>query len=433
MNTAETIPLVVCSDGVGAAASGASASSMATVARQAHSVPKGLGWFERVLFALVYLFVAGLVLVAYVVARFRDPELFAWGQHLLSQERGLWMLAVLPMGGLALLAALQFARRGRLRLSAVALLVAVLAGGAFLALGAIDYDSKFARRLVPGKRFKPNERYVARRFGVRLPKDWSTRSMAPTTPVVAATPAPPVKREISATSGRELFLRVCASCHGPRGEGMTGSGKELRVNEFVAGRDDAKLVDFLRVGRQPWDPANTTKVQMPGRGGDPRVTDDDLRDVVAYLRDMQKRFAATSTASTGSGVVTQPTSRATSVAGQPPTSQAVEEPPMFIVHRSYIPDAPPGPPGLSPAYLARFARPKWAIPDDAQDYFGMFFVLTGFGGLHVLAALGAVMAVLVTVLRRRLPYAVPSRLVAATAAWWWATGCWGLVHGLLYV
>lgn len=166
---------------------------------------------------------------------------------------------------------------------------------------------------------------------------------------------------------------------------------------------------------------------------DLRVTDDDLRDVVAYLREMQKHFAETSTASTGSGMATQPTASAASGAGQPPTSQAVEEPPVFIVHRSYIPDAPPGPSGLAPAYLARLARPNWAIPDNARDYFGMFFVLTGFGSLHVLAALATVVTALVTVLRRRLPDPVPTPLVAATAAWWWATGCWGLVYGLLYV
>lgn len=102
---------------------------------------------------------------------------------------------------------------------------------------------------------------------------------------------------------------------------------------------------------------------------------------------------------------------------------------MFIVHRSYIPDAPPGPPWFSPAYPAGLTRPRWAIPDDAQDYFRMFFVLTGFGGLPVLAAFVAVVAALITGLRRRSPDTVGPPLAAATAAWWWATGCWGWFMG----
>ncbi|MEW6251732.1 MAG: cytochrome c, partial [Planctomycetota bacterium] len=251
-----------------------------------------IGRVELGLFALLYAGLCGLVLVAYVVARVRDPALFAWGQHLLSPQRGLWLLAVLPAGGVALLAARHFAGRGQFRRAAAALGITVLAGGAFLVVCGIDYDSKVVRRLVPGKRFKPNERYVAWRFGVRLPRDWRTARAAPVAVVADAAAAPPAKREVSAAHGRELFLRVCASCHGVRGEGLIGSGKELRANEFVAAREDGKLVEFLKTGRQPWDPDNTTKVQMPARGGDPRVTDDDLRDVVAYLREMQKRGAA---------------------------------------------------------------------------------------------------------------------------------------------
>lgn len=408
--------------------------AIATAGQDAQSGGWGLPnhWFERVFFALIYLFIVGLVLIAYLVARFQEPSLFSWGRHLLSQPRGLWMTAVLPVGGLSLVAAVRFARRGHLRWSVVALLVTVLSGGAFIAVGAIDYDSKAFRRLVPGKRFKPRERYVARCFGVRLPADWGARAAAPPTTVLSATPVAPVKREISAKTGRDLFLRVCASCHGSQAEGMKGSGKDLRASEFVAGRDDVKLVDFLKVGRQPWDADNTTKVQMPARGGDPRVTDDDLRDVVAYLREVQKRVAETSKAASSGGAATQPTSGAIAVGGQPPTSQAVEEPPVFIMPRSYLPDAPEGPRGLSPAYLAKLARPRWAIPENAQDYFSMYFALAGLGGLHVLGAVVLVLTVLIGMLRRRASAAVPARLCTVTAAWWWATGGWGLVYLLIY-
>lgn len=431
MNTIQTISTSDCSAGAAEASRNPTGAVAPSASQGFQAVLEWLpcGRLESVLLAVIYVLVVGGVLSACVAARVREPELFGWGRHLLSLERGLWMTVVLPVGGVALHGALHFARRGLVRRAIVALLVALLAGAAFVAAGAIDYDSKAARRLVPGVRFKPSERYVARRFGVRLPADWGAPAPAARGPIAAAAPVTTAKREVSAASGREVFLRVCASCHGVHGEGLKGSGKELRVNEFVSSRDDGKLVDFLKTGRQPWDAENTTKVQMPGRGGDPRVTDDDLRDVVAYLREMQKRYAEKSDSS-GGGTTTEPASEA--AAGQAPASQAVEEPSVFIMHRSYLPDAPEGPRGLSPAYVAKLTRPAWAVPENAQTFFGVYFALTGLGGLHVLGAWALVVVTLVAALRRPRTITAPVRLSATAAVWWWATACWGLVYLLVY-
>jgi cytochrome c5 len=87
--------------------------------------------------------------------------------------------------------------------------------------------------------------------------------------------------------GEEIFNGTCIACHGVGAVGVVGLGPALTTSEFVAGLTDDELVAFLIVGRPDTDPANTTGISMPPRGGNASLTDDDLRAVVAYLRDLQ--------------------------------------------------------------------------------------------------------------------------------------------------
>jgi disulfide bond formation protein DsbB len=385
----------------------------------------GFGPVEVGVFVLINLALIAFLVIAYLVDRFHDPALHVWGQRLLSRPRGLAMTAVLPIGGLALLAGLWLGRKHSFRGMLVSACIAVLAAGAFITIGAIDYESKASRRLVPGKRFKPSERYVARRFGVRLPADWNAQSVAAATAAAATPVAAPRVREISTTHGREIFLRICATCHGPRGEGVIGSGKGLRDNAFVNARDEAKLVEFLKIGRQPWEPDNTTKVQMPPRGGDPRLTDDDLRDVAAYLRELSGGKKPGASTPAGDAPDQAPATT------QPAAAEAPDEPPPFVAHRSFLSDAPSGPSGLAASYVSGLLRPVWEIPDNAAGYFRLFFLLSGVGALYVVLAGLGVAAALVASLRRRATPAL-SELLLATVGWWWATGCWTVFFCLLY-
>ena len=50
--------------------------------------------------------------------------------------------------------------------------------------------------------------------------------------------------------------------------------------------DDDALLAFIKQGRSPSDPKNTTGIQMPPKGGNPAMSDDDILDVIAYLRTM---------------------------------------------------------------------------------------------------------------------------------------------------
>ena len=85
--------------------------------------------------------------------------------------------------------------------------------------------------------------------------------------------------------GETLFIS-CGACHGVDGMGITGLGKDLVDSEFVHGLSDDELVTFIKTGRPVWDAENTTGVDMPPRGGNPTLTDDDILAVVAYIRSL---------------------------------------------------------------------------------------------------------------------------------------------------
>jgi mono/diheme cytochrome c family protein len=105
-----------------------------------------------------------------------------------------------------------------------------------------------------------------------------------------ATPEPPSAPAPAGTAaeGEALFAQTCAACHGPKGEGVQGLGKDMTTSEFIAGKSDDELVEFVKVGRPPDDPLNTTGVAMLPKGGNPALTDEDLYDIVAFIRTLQQ-------------------------------------------------------------------------------------------------------------------------------------------------
>lgn len=90
--------------------------------------------------------------------------------------------------------------------------------------------------------------------------------------------------EAAMAEARTNYLRTCAMCHGPQGQGIGSLGNSLVGTEFMRGNNDEELVQFLKVGRMPNDPASTTGMLMPPRGADPSLTDEDLKNIVLYMR-----------------------------------------------------------------------------------------------------------------------------------------------------
>jgi disulfide bond formation protein DsbB len=85
-------------------------------------------------------------------------------------------------------------------------------------------------------------------------------------------------------AGQEKFVATCSACHGTAGEGVQGLGKDMTTSEFIADKTDKELLEFIKRGRDPSDPLNTTGIAMPPKGGNPALADKNLQDIIAYIR-----------------------------------------------------------------------------------------------------------------------------------------------------
>lgn len=86
------------------------------------------------------------------------------------------------------------------------------------------------------------------------------------------------------TRGFELYQGTCMACHGPEGAGIEGLGKPWVGSTFINSRTDAEMLAFLYEGRPADHPENTTGIAMAPKGGNPALTDEDLLDLIAYMR-----------------------------------------------------------------------------------------------------------------------------------------------------
>ena len=84
----------------------------------------------------------------------------------------------------------------------------------------------------------------------------------------------------AADSGADLFKAKCASCHGASGAGDTAMGKSMKLKDLgsaeVQGQSDADITNVIANGKKP----------MPGYKG--KLTDDQITDLVKYLRTLKK-------------------------------------------------------------------------------------------------------------------------------------------------
>lgn len=100
-----------------------------------------------------------------------------------------------------------------------------------------------------------------------------------------ATSAP--KTSVLSGPGASLFVSSCSACHGVLGTGVEGLGKSLKDSAWVKGKNDDELFAFIKQGRPIWDAENTTGIDMPPKGGNPALSDDDLRLIIAHMRRLQ--------------------------------------------------------------------------------------------------------------------------------------------------
>lgn len=112
-------------------------------------------------------------------------------------------------------------------------------------------------------------------------------SSSTATPEVSETQSPDLSASYDpelVALGQQVFSRQCSACHGQNAQGVPNLGLPLVDSQFVNDRTDAELLEFITTGRVPNDPQSQTGVIMPGKGGNPALTEDDILAVIAYLR-----------------------------------------------------------------------------------------------------------------------------------------------------
>lgn len=349
---------------------------------------------------------AGLFCV-YAVVRRAHPELFTYGHRYLDVGWGAINTVVLILSSFTMAMAVWAAQNNQKRDLVIFLALTLLCGIDFLGIKLIEYSHKFHDNLVWGLAFyrdpQSSAAATAEASGIgtsateggRYKTGEASQGALAAAPVVEVKAGDPVK-------GRGLFRNTCAACHGLRGEGIPGQGKDMRGSAFIGGLDDAGLLAFLHRGRMPNEPSNTTGRMMPPRGGNPFLSDADLLDIIGYVREIHAQSPAGAGAAAASG------GEAARPDAAQPTAEAApaDAPAEFLLERSVIPPGAVAPQGLRPGWDQPPQRPKAheapanprrdpQRPANLHIFFGLYFCMTGLHGLHVLAGLAVISVLLV--------------------------------------
>jgi len=81
--------------------------------------------------------------------------------------------------------------------------------------------------------------------------------------------------------GEAVYKAKCATCHGPDGVGATAAGKATKARDFCSG-------EVMKETDEDWTAIIVKgKNKMPAY--DKKITDAEIKDVVAYIRGLCKK------------------------------------------------------------------------------------------------------------------------------------------------
>jgi len=297
----------------------------------------------------------GAILTGYAFLRMSDSEAFTWAPKLLDRRMGWAAVASLIVGCLASAGAFGFGVAGKSRPARAFLAVGLLAGVATLVVRAIELPTIGHHAGFTPKR-APSTLSASRRD----------------TPAAAAHAG-------DAAAGKRIFLGTCAACHAPDGSGVRGQGQNLRESTYLRDKTDEKALAFVKAGRQPFDPESKLHLAMPARGGNPSLSDANILDAIAYVRELQKQ-AALDAARPPAAKAAVTTARTAPVAPASDQPQLIDGE-LWFPH-SVLPAAQPGPPGTVATVVA-LQKPGGA--GHTESNIRRFFSIVLFAeGLHAL-------------------------------------------------
>ena len=94
------------------------------------------------------------------------------------------------------------------------------------------------------------------------------------TPAAAADP-------VTVEVGQSVYAQTCIACHGANGKGMIPGVSDLTVADGPLAKSDDALIASIRDGLVTPGKA----LSMPPKGGNPSLSDADIKAVLAFLRE----------------------------------------------------------------------------------------------------------------------------------------------------
>ncbi len=83
-----------------------------------------------------------------------------------------------------------------------------------------------------------------------------------------------------AAKGKAVYDGTCVFCHGQNGKGEIPGTPDFTKASGPLSQDDSVLIQHITEGFESPGAA----MPMPAKGGNPELTDADIRNVLAYLR-----------------------------------------------------------------------------------------------------------------------------------------------------
>ncbi len=98
--------------------------------------------------------------------------------------------------------------------------------------------------------------------------------------VATSIPVTAADDSTAAPSGQAIYAQTCIACHGANGKGAIPGVPDFAGKDSPLSKSDAELVRNISEGFQ----SPGSFMAMPAKGGNPALTEEDVKAVLAYLR-----------------------------------------------------------------------------------------------------------------------------------------------------
>jgi mono/diheme cytochrome c family protein len=102
----------------------------------------------------------------------------------------------------------------------------------------------------------------------------------PVSLAATATPRSANENKGGAAAGEGIYAQTCIACHGADGKGPIPGVADFTAKDSPLSKTDEELVKNISEGFQ----SPGSFMAMPAKGGNPSLTEEDIRAVVKYLR-----------------------------------------------------------------------------------------------------------------------------------------------------